>query len=168
MAINTPKIRHKFNGAWDEIGYLSGQMLYWFYQRNDRRRAARFSERLRGLLAAHDRNCEAILGASARAIVAEVAGDLWTAIQTRERELELIAAWQNATVPPETKYDPADVSDRMDLLAGLYWESGELEKAEALLLKSQRYCADLKIAFDGKKMLNELRREKRSRAKLAS
>src|SRR5205814_7255279 len=60
----------------------------WLFERNDRPRAVRFSNRLWALLAEHDPTCEAVLGAACRALIAEAAGDYWTAIRARERRSE--------------------------------------------------------------------------------
>jgi len=160
MKAKPPDIRRKFSHPWDEIGYLYQQMLYWYFQKNDRARAARWSSRLGALLAKHDPTCEAILGAASRSLIAEVAGDLWSAIRARQRELELIDLLAASDAPDEVKYAADDVSDRMDLLAGLYWDAGDLKAAEETLLASKRYCAEHHIPFDGRDMLRELKQDK--------
>jgi hypothetical protein len=165
MSTRPPEIRRKFSHPWDEIQYLYHQMLYWLFERNDRARAARWSPRLSALLAQHDPLCEAILGAAARALVAEAAGDLWSAIRARQRELELIEQLNAADAPAEAQWSASDIADRLDLLAGLYWDAEDLDRAEEILLQSQRWCAEHKIKFDGREMLHELRQEKRSRSK---
>jgi hypothetical protein len=162
MKTKRPELRRKFHSAWDEIAYLHGHMLYSLMERCDRARAARFSGRLGSLLAEHDPACEAILGAACRALIAEAAGDLWTAIRARERELELIDKFAKSGAPAEVQYAADEVSDRMDLLAGLYWESGNLSKAEEILRASKQFCALHRIAFDGQEMLRELKVEQRA------
>ncbi|MCI0360642.1 MAG: hypothetical protein L0211_19370 [Planctomycetaceae bacterium] len=151
--------------AWREIDELHGRMMEALYRREDRRAAAKMAPRLRALLARHDPSCETILGAAARVLLAELDGDFWSAIRAREREIELLRLLIDDELPPEVRTRPADIGDRLDLLAGLYWDSEDLDRAEEILLESQRWCAEHKVKFDGRAMLNELRKEMRSRAK---
>jgi hypothetical protein len=162
MRAKAPGTKRRFRTAWEQIEYLYHKMLYWFYDRADRRQAGPFAERLRTLLFKSDPTCEAILGASARALLAEFDGDLWTAIRSREREIELLRRLIEAKAPPAVKPGPDDIADRLDLLASLYWEAGDLARAEETLLESQRHCARHGIVFDGQEMLDELRLERKS------
>ena len=58
-------------------------------------------------------------------------------------------------------YDWSDLSDRLDLLAGLYCEAGYLDKAIRTLRQSKRLCAEHGIPFDGADMLEEYLAEKK-------
>jgi hypothetical protein len=62
------------------------------------------------------------------------------------------------------KYDFDDVSDRLNLLAILYDEQGELERAIAVLMESKQYCASHNIPFDALDLLEELELDRASRA----
>ncbi len=160
MKLSLPNLR-KVSSGWGEIEKQYSQVLSFFYEKNDHKGALRLAPRLRLLIALHDPQCNTILGAAARSVLAELDGDYWTAIRAREREIELLKQLHGEGLPAEIAASPEDISDRLDLLAGLYWESGDLEKAEKTLLNSQHWCAQKGIKFDGKSMLQELRKEKR-------
>jgi len=161
MLTDAPPTRRKFFHAWDEIDYLYNKILYWAYEVQSWRRAGDFSSRLKALLSLHDPNCRAILGASARTLIAEVEGDFSTAIKYRKREMGLIAKLRKIGGPGTQDFGPEDISDRMDLLAGLHWDAGNLRKAQELLEESREYCEKNHVPFDGGEMLEELI-EKRS------
>jgi hypothetical protein len=159
MSSKAPATKRKFRSAWEEIDYLYHKVLYWFYSRQDRRQASFFAERLRPLVVSVDPSCQAILGASCRALPGELAGDLWSAIQAREREIHLIRQLLQSDAPPAAQLPPAELSDRLDLLAILYWHAGNLVPAREVLQDSQNWCAEKGIPFDGQELLDELDQE---------
>lgn len=160
MKNKSPDSREKATD-WCEIKKLYDQVLKLFYEQRARSKALTIAPKLRLLVSLLDPGCNAVLGAAARGLLCELEGDYWGAIQSRQRELHLLNELQDAQLPAHVRATPNDISDRLDLLASLYWESGDLEKAEQTLLESQRLCAKHKIKFDGESMLRELRREKR-------
>ena len=151
-----PPTRRTFAHEWDEIEYLYFKMLFWAYGRNDDRRASRFSNRLQRLLDRFDPDCKAILGAAARALIADVDGRLDDAIQFRSREIELMEKLLRMGPPADYQLGPDDVSDRMDLLAIHYWDAGNLRKARETLEASWQYCRKHRIPFDAQDILDDV------------
>jgi hypothetical protein len=84
------------------------------------------------------------------------------AIEYREREIAKIRklhAWiEKGECPAEAAVgrEVDALSDRLDLLALLYDQCGETEKAIDLLRESQSVCRQARIKFDGADMLMEL------------
>jgi tetratricopeptide (TPR) repeat protein len=165
-----PPQRRKFANAWDEIQYLYQQLLYWLYQREDAGRARSYAERLEKLLPQVDPKQEAILGAECWSLVHEAKGDLRRAIRHRENEIRLIRRLHEiAHQAPEgtmalSDYSCEDLSDRLDLLATLYHDSGDLNKAIQTLHESKQVCDAHGLKFDGEDLLQEYLEEKRQGA----
>jgi hypothetical protein len=167
----SPPTRRKFADAWDEIQYLYQKLLYWFYERGDPPRARRFSSRLRHLLKKADPHHESILGEECRSLLSELKDDLRSAIRHRENEIRLIERVHEKTLgtPSQdyilSRYDYSDLSDRLDLLATLYHDAGDFDRAVEILQDSERLCRSHGIAFDGQDLLDDYRAEQR-RAKV--
>ena len=161
MKSKPPPERRKFADAWDEIGYLYDKLLYWLYQRDDAQKARPFAERLERLLARADPDHEAIFGQECRSLVYETKGDLPKAITHREKEIRLIRRLHKISrdAPHERivlqQYGHNDLSDRLDLLAVLYHDSGDLDSALETLHESQQLCDRHGIKFDGEDLLRE-------------
>jgi hypothetical protein len=154
-------VRRKFESDWDEIRYLYRKVLYWVYDQGDRRRAARFGNRLRRLLRRQVFH-NSIFAEECRSLIDEVNEKLDSAIQHRENEIRLIRKlWRSGKLNPLPesvldKYKPADLSDRLDLLAILYDSAGRTDEAVGVLKESKALCKKYKIPFDGADMLAEL------------
>ncbi len=178
MKTDTIPTQRKFHGAWDEIDYLRMKILDWFYGRGNRRKAMPFCARLEALLEKTPDAHEAILGEECWSLICEVRGDLARAIAYREREIELIKRLHRISVNTPGRdfvlrgYDYSDLSDRLDLLAGLYHDAGDLAKAIRILKDSRQLCRRHGIPFDGEDMLREYLAEaaadSRSSRRLAS
>lgn len=168
MKSSFPRTRRKFRTAWDEIDYLYHKILFWFYDRGERQRAKRFSKRLKVLLRKVAADHEAILGESCRALVCELAGDLQEAIRHREKEIRQIHKLHRVSrdLPnyhlATQGYDVGDLSDRYDLLAILYHDTGDLERAIQTLRTSKELCEREGIAFDGQDLLDDFLKEKQA------
>lgn len=160
--------RRKFAGPWDEIDYLYHKLLYWFYQREDARRARPFARRLKRLLKKAAAGQEAIFPEGCWALLHEVDGDLPKAIEHRAREIDLIKRLHKITrkTPSQDfvldRYGYDDLSDRLDLLAILYHDSGDLNKAISTLRESKEFCDRHGIPFDGKDLLKDYLQERRT------
>ncbi len=98
-------------------------------------------------------------------MVYETRGDLRKAIDHRENEVRLIRRLHDlARFAPSQElvlrdYGYGDLSDRLDLLATLYHDNGNLDKALAVLQESKQLCQTHGIAFDGEDLLEEYSRE---------
>jgi tetratricopeptide (TPR) repeat protein len=166
MATKSPPTQRRFTDIWDEIDYLYHKLLYWFYEREDRRRALPFAERLERLLEKTAADRDVILGEECRSLIAELRGDLAGAIRHRQREIRLIRRL-HALVRDTPHGDftlrhfgHGDLSDRLDLLAMLYHDKGDLEKSIKTLIQSRDLCKRHGIDFDGEDLLRQYLRER--------
>lgn len=139
-------------------------LLTAFYEQEDRARARKIASRLEEALASSPDFAESIRGDEVRSLIAELRGDLTTAIRSREAEIRRILELQAATIGTPAwdsvahHYDFSDVSDRLDLLAALYDRDGDTERAIATLRESRQFCETHRIPFDGQEMLEEFER----------
>ena len=153
--------RRKFAHEWDEILYLYDKLLYWFYERKDRPRALRFCSRLARLLRKASPDHYAIRGEECWSLIWEARNNLGRAIEHRENEIRLIRRWlQLADGSPHREWllqqcGPEDLSDRLDLLAILYHDAGNLDRALHTLRQSEQLCKANGIPFDGGDILEE-------------
>ena len=138
MKTKTSRTRRTFYHEWDEIDYLYMKILDWFYGKENRRKALPFCARLQALLERTPEAREAILGVECWSLICEVQGDLAGAIAYREREIDLIRRLHRISVNTPGRdfalqgYNYSDWSDRLDLLAILYYDAGDLAKAVEL------------------------------------
>jgi hypothetical protein len=161
MKVKAPPDRRKFATTWDEIGYLYDKLLYWLYQRQKVERARPYAARLERLLPTADPHHEAIRGEECWSLVYETNGDRQKAIKHRQNEIRLIrrlhecarAAHNERVIRKAYGYD--DLSDRLDLLAVLFHDSGDLERALRTLYESRQLCKQHGINFDGDDILKE-------------
>ena len=164
MKTKTPLRRRKFANEWDEIGYLYDKLLYWLFRREDKRRALPYAHRLERVLATVAPGHQAIFGEECWSLVYEAKADLTKAIKHRENEIRLIRRLHDISRkgdPALKDYAISDLSDRLDLLAMLYRDSGNLERAIALLRESKQLCESHAVPFDGEDLLQEYLTEKR-------
>jgi tetratricopeptide (TPR) repeat protein len=170
MTCKSPPSRRKFYHEWDAIEYFYHKILYWFYQRRDRAQAMRFCDRLERILRRTPSAHEAILGEAAWCLLYEVKGNLPKAIHCRESEIKLIKRlWEISRGTPGEEfvfqqYDASDLSDRYDLLAILYHDAGDLDKAIQILRESEQLCKEHGIRFDGKDLMRDYLAEKKQLA----
>lgn len=153
-----------------DLDSLYLQFVMHYYKKNDRHRAAPLAERLESLLADAPEYADTIMGEEIRSLIAQFRGNLAEAIQSREAEIRKILELHALSVNTPSwdyisrKYDFTDVSDRLDLLAILYDEQGELDRAIAVLMESKQYCESHNIPFDAPDLLAELEQDRASRA----
>lgn len=161
MKTKPPPDRRRFATAWDEIGYLYDKLLYWLYQREDSARARAYATRLERLVSRADPRQEAIFGQECSSLVCEALGDHGKAIEHRENEIRLIRKLHAVSRDIRSHesslkaYSWVDLSDRLDLLAILYHDSGALQKAIATLRESKQLCTSHGLRFDGDDILQE-------------
>ncbi len=168
MKTESPPTRRKFRTKWDEIDYLYHKLLYWLYDREDRRKARPFAERLEQLLKKASSDPEAIFGHECWALVYEFKEDMPKAIKQREEVVRLIRRLHDISRDTphwdfikNNAYDLGDLSDHLDLLATLYHDSGDVDRAIRTLEESQQFCQEHGIPFDGQDVLREYLEEKR-------
>jgi hypothetical protein len=166
--MSLPPTRRKFANDWDEVEYLYWKLLYWFYEQDNPARARGYAARLERLLPKVAGSHEAILGQECRSLLYELKGDLRNAIKHREQETRLIKRLLELAKDSPSKdfilraYDYSDLSDRLELLAMLHHEAGELDKALAVLREAKQLCARHRLPFDGRDLLEEYLAEART------
>ena len=169
MKVKAPKARRKFADTWDEIGYLYDKLLYWLYQQAaDAAKARPYAERLELLLPKATPKHEAIFGEECWSLVYEARNDLPKAIKHRENEIRLIRRVHEISrgTPQQDiifrLHSYADLSDRLDLLAVLYYTNGNLDKMLGTIHESKRICEEHGVKFDGEDILQEYLEEKKN------
>jgi hypothetical protein len=161
-----PAVKRVFSGPWDEITYLYDQIIYWYYERSNQKRALTYCPRLHTLLKQHASKHEAIFGEECWSLLYELRGNYRAAIRHREREIDLILKlWEISQESPVreivlAQYDPSDLCDRIELLAILYREVGNLDRAIVLLVESRQLCEKAGIPFEGKQLLQDYLEER--------
>jgi hypothetical protein len=169
MKTKPPPDRRKFADERDQIDYLYHKLLYWLYEREDKVRASAFAERLAQLLSQSSPGHDAIFPEECWSLIGEAKGDLPGAIKHREKEIRLmkrVQAISRSTPQQEAVlrlYGYDDLSDRLDLLAVLYHDSGNLDKAISTLHESKQLCEKHGIKFDAEDIMQEYLEEKRAR-----
>jgi hypothetical protein len=138
------------------------QFLKQFYEKGDRRKTQDLAARVENALAASPDYAGSIREEEIRSLIAESRGDFAQAARSREAEIRKILQLHTLSVNTPgweyvaRQYGFSDVSDRLDLLAILYDELGDLDRAIATLHESKRYCESHGIPFDGRDLLDEL------------
>jgi hypothetical protein len=161
----------KSQSGWVEIDALYHRLLHWFYGKHDGAKAREIADRLEVALGKVSEGKSSIKAAECRALIAEIRGDLDEAIKQREKEIRLTRRLHKISLDTPgrdyvlRRYDFSDLSDRLDLLAILYHDAGNLEKAIQVLRRSQRLCKAHGIAFDGANLLEEYTAARRSARK---
>lgn len=147
---------------------LYDRLVYWLYERQDAKRARRVADALGKLLARFGADPESIFVEECRSLVCEAKGDLPNAIKHRENEIRLIRRLHEISQNTATKdfvlgqYDYRDLCDRLDLLAILYHDSGDLNRAIRTLEESKQLCANHELTFDSENVLREYLKEQPS------
>jgi DNA polymerase III delta prime subunit len=168
MIAESPRSRRKFAHERDEIDYLYGKLLYWFYEREDSRKARPFADRLERLLKRTAPHQEAIFAAECWSLIYELRGDPLKAIRHRENEVRSIKRLHEIAGKTSnrgfvlSRYGYSDLSDRLDLLAILYHDNGDLDRAIQTLQESRQLCQQHGIVFDGQDLLQEYLHDKRA------
>ena len=140
--------------------YLS--LVKLFYEKDDRKGTEKIASRLEEVLAVSPDYSASIRGEEIRSLIAEFRGDFAEAARSREAEIRKILELHALTANTDNwkfvsrQYDFSDVSDRLDLLAILYDNQGELDRAISTLWESRHYCESHRIPFDAQDFLEEL------------
>jgi hypothetical protein len=160
----------KATGPADDIEALYLELLRWFYDKGDRQRARKIAPRLEAALAKQPEAAASIRGAEIRSLLAELRGDFPEAVRCRESEIRKILGLHSMAVNTPgwdyvlRQYDHSDVGDRLDLLAMLYADQGDLERAVETLQESKRFCESHQVPFDGQDLLDEFQEARRGKS----
>jgi hypothetical protein len=161
MKTKPPVDRRKFNGIWDEINYLRDKLLYWLYARENTSRALPYARRLQRLLPKADPAHESIVASEAWSLAFEAEGRFPKAIERRENEIRLIRRLLDVSRGLANEqfilatYGFGELSDRLDLLAMLRHNHGDLDGAIRALRESRELCEEHGIKFDGVVLLRD-------------
>ncbi len=148
-----------------QIDRLYDQLVTWLYERQDARRSLPIANRLERLLARFSPKPETIFIEECRSLVCEAKGDLKNAIEHRENEIRLIrrlhAVSQGTESEPYvfSQYDYTDLSKRLDILAMLCHDTGNMDKAISILYESKKLCEEHGFKFDGETLLRDYQEE---------
>ena len=160
MKSKPPPARRSFYSNWDEILYLYDKLLYWFYPLKDSGKSRHYADRLAKVLQKTPSSKGAIKGQECWSLVYEARKDLRKAIVYRQKEIRLIQRLHKVTTKKSIVgravlegYGIAALSDRLDLLAILHHDSGDLSAAIRTLKKSRELCRKHRIPFDGKDLM---------------
>lgn len=168
MKTKPPPDRHDFASVWDEIDYLYHKLLYWLYQREDLEAARPYTDRLEHRLSQADPNHEAIFGEECWSLVCETRKDFRGAIKHRKKEISLIHQLHRASRGKAYEkialkdYGYKDLRDRLSLLAILYRDNGDLDKAIKTLEDCKQLSQDHGVKFDSEVLLQEYQAEKQN------
>jgi hypothetical protein len=147
----------------NQIDVLYHDLLGAFYEDENHERARSIAKRLEAILKKEPDVADSIRGQEIRSIIAELAGNLDEAIRCRQREIREIQELHRVTQDTPAwdyalrQYDYSDLSDRLDLLAILYADQGDLKRAVDTLNESKQFCEAHHIEFDGQDLLEEFR-----------
>jgi hypothetical protein len=155
----------------EQIYRLYDRLVYWLHERQDARRARNFARRLAQVLAKLGPEAGTIFGEECQSLIHEANGELPKAIEHREEEMRLIRRLHELAQGPDAaradyilgQYNCADLRDRLELLAILYHDSGDLDKALGLLEAAKQLCLERGIPFDAEDTLNEYLGERPSK-----
>ncbi|HUY33556.1 MAG TPA: hypothetical protein VMV69_12475 [Pirellulales bacterium] len=152
----------------DTVESLYLELLRSFYEKGDLDRARSDAMRLDEALANRPDVAGSIRGEEIRSLLAELRGELAEAIQHRETEIRKILELHSLAVNTQgwqyvlRQYDFSDVGDRLDLLAILYDEQGDLDRAVQTLRESKQFCESHEVPFDGQDLLTEFEQARRA------
>ena len=158
---------HKNGSISRALGTIYDKAIDWLYSRNCPDRAKPYTLQLRRLVDKSDPEREAIFTHECLALADEAEGNLAQAIKHRLEEIRLIRRLHKLARGQDSRnadyifrqYGPADLRDRLYLLARLYGATGNLRKAIASLEESKKVCEASGIKFEQEKLLRKYLRE---------
>lgn len=158
----TDRIRKVPLSKLDESERLYYEMLNALYERADVPRARRIAAQIDKMLASREDVRQSIRGDELRSLTAEARGDSATAIRHREGEIRKIFELHSMAINKPgwdyvlECYGYDDLSDRLDILASLYADHGDLDRAAEVIEESRRFCSAHGIPFDGADVAEEI------------
>jgi len=158
------RLRSRPQAHEDDIEDLYIDFLRAFYEDHNRKLAREIAKRLEYTLRAHPQLDGSIRAEEIRSLLAELRGDFDEAIRSRESEIRKIFELHSLSLNGPSRdfilqqYGFSDIGDRLDLLASLYADKGDIERAVRVLFESKHFCEAHRIPFDGQDLLNEIQR----------
>ena len=152
--------------TWEQISQMYDRLVYWLYERQDADRARSYADRLEKTLARNETEAGAIFAEECRSLIYEARGDGKQAIKHREKEIALIRrlhARARNTLNERyvfRQYSYADLRDRLEVLAMLYREQGDVDKAVATLQRAKHFCKKHRVSFTAEAILQEYQEDK--------
>jgi hypothetical protein len=158
----TDRIRKVPLSKLDESERLYHEILDALYERADVPRARKIAIQIDKMLATREDVRQSIRGDELRSLTAEARGDSATAIRHREGEIRKIFELHSMAINKPgwdyvlECYGYDDLSDRLDILASLYADHGDLDRAAEVIEESRRFCSAHGIPFDGEDVAQEI------------
>jgi hypothetical protein len=150
-----------------EIGRLYDKLVYWLYQRQSTDRALPLANRLAQLLPQGKQEIGSIFAEDCWSLIHEAKGDLAKAIEHRRKEVRLIRRLHRTSEKTASadyvfrQYGYDDLRDELTVLAMLYHDCGNLDRALKALREAKRLCQQHALEFDAEDLLDEYLEEKR-------
>ena len=166
--------KQKSIGPDDDLEELYLDFLRFFYADENIPESRRIAKKIEMQLAQRFDLAGSIRGDELRSLIADLNGDIESAIKHRHNEIRRIFELHSLTKGTPgwdyvfKKYNYSDIGDRIELLADLYARSGDFDHAINLLYESQTYCASHDLVFDAKDMLDDLHERRQTRSKVSA
>lgn len=161
MSKQAVRNRRRFADVADEIEHVYQKLVFWHCRKSGDVRARQYAARLKKLLLRDETIPGSIFGEECWSLIFEVEGDVRHAIRHRENEIRLIRRLHEITPGEQfdlvsSWYGHSDLSDRLVILADLYHQIGQTDRAIRILRESKALCRRHGIPFDGEDILEEL------------
>src|SRR5262245_18753844 len=163
--------RRRFSSVWQEIDYLYDQVVRWFCDAHDRKRAEPFAKRLVGLLKQEPSAGPTPFTKGAWSLLHELDGDLAAAIVHRASEVRLLKRLFAVAITRSSfdlvlaYYDYQDLVNRLERLAALYHDTGRIEGAINTCEEARHLAATHGLRFGGETLLRRCKQTSRAFAK---
>ncbi len=161
MSKQAVRKRRRFADVADEIEHVYQKLVYWHCRDASGVLARRYAARLKKLLPRDEAVPGSIFGEECWSLVFEVEGDIHQAIRHRENGIRLIRRLHAITTKEQWDlvskfYGYDDLSDRLVILADLYDQMGQPDRALRILRESKALCSRHGIPFEGQDIVDEL------------
>jgi hypothetical protein len=145
-----PKTKRVFATEWHEAKYLLLKACYWMHYRCNYRNALRYIKRLKFIIGKIDMTKMSILGAEARALIADYECNIKDEIRYTKEIINKINKLMSCPGFHISEYDSDDIRNLHEILIGLYIESNNIKQAETTTNKFKLFCKKHKIKWKQK------------------
>jgi tetratricopeptide (TPR) repeat protein len=154
-----------------DLGKVYDRLVGCLYERQNAARARRYAKRLKQLVKAFDPNAESAYAQECLSLTFEAEGDREQAIRHRKNEIALIRRLHELAHGPDAahtdyilgQYSYADLRDRLELLAMLYHDNGDINNAINMLEEAKELSLDHGIPFDSEDLIRQYMDERPSK-----